>query len=308
MDLNLPKVKGDFSSLEGWLKNLERIGFQSTHLGKAVKIYREILRTEARFLSFTANLVASGLRELLAEMVKEGHFNVLVTTAGAIEHDFIKAFSPYYVGSFDLNDAELHEKGINRLGNLLVPSQRYVLFEEHIHAVFERLLPSASPSEIAREMGKYLEEKGKGEGSFLYWAYKKGVPVFVPGITDGATGLQAFFFKQKHPEFSIDVTKDMKDLADIVLRAESTGALILGGGISKHHVIGANIVRGGLDYAVYITTAVEWDGSLSGARTREAVSWGKIKDAGSSITVYGDATLLLPLLWFSVKIAETKEG
>ncbi|RLG75510.1 MAG: deoxyhypusine synthase, partial [Thermoprotei archaeon] len=71
---------------------------------------------------------------------------------------------------------------------------------------------------------------------------------------------------------------------------------ILGGGISKHHTIWWNQFKGGLDYAVYVTTAVEWDGSLSGAKTREAISWGKIKTSARHVTVYGDVTVILPIL------------
>ena len=88
----------------------------------------------------------------------------------------------------------------------------------------------------------------------------------------------------------------MKKLANIVMLAKKTGGIILGGGISKHHTIGANVVRGGLDYAVYLTTAAEWDGSLSGAKTNEAVSWGKISEKARPVTVHGDATITFPLI------------
>ena len=118
----------------------------------------------------------------------------------------------------------------------------------------------------------------------MYWATKNNIPIFCPGITDGALGLQVYFFKQKFPDFGIDVTGDMKKLADIVLKADKTGGIILGGGIAKHHTIGVNILREGLDYVVYITIATQYDGSLSGARSNEAKSWSKIKEEGNTIT------------------------
>jgi deoxyhypusine synthase len=71
---------------------------------------------------------------------------------------------------------------------------------------------------------------------------------------------------------------------------------VLGGGISKHHAIGVNLLRGGLDYAVYVTTSSPWDGSLSGARTNEAVSWGKIAEKARHVTVDCDATIAFPLI------------
>jgi deoxyhypusine synthase len=110
-----------------------------------------------------------------------------------------------------------------------------------------------------------------------------------------------YFFKQDHKDFIVDVTGDMKQLADIVLNSDKTGAIILGGGISKHHIIGANILRDGLDFAVYVCTAPEFDGSLSGAQTREAKSWGKIKEEANSINVNCDATIAFPLMAAALK-------
>jgi deoxyhypusine synthase len=133
------------------------------------------------------------------------------------------------------------------------------------------------------------------ESSILYWAAKHSIPVYVPGITDGAVGYQLWLFSQDH-DLKVDLLKDSGELNDIVYNAKKTGALIIGGGISKHHTLWWNQFRGGLDYAVYITTAAEWDGSLSGARPREAVSWGKINEKAKRIIIEGDASLLLPIM------------
>ena len=71
---------------------------------------------------------------------------------------------------------------------------------------------------------------------------------------------------------------------------------MIGGGISKHHTIWWNQFKGGLNYALFITTATQYDGSLSGARLKEAVSWGKIDKKAEYVTVDGDATIILPVL------------
>ena len=102
--------------------------------------------------------------------------------------------------------------------------------------------------------------------------------------------------RQKSPNFMIDVLADEQILSDLTWTAEESHALMVGGGISKHHVIWWNQYRGGLDSAVSITTAPEYDGSLSGARLREAISWGKIRPEASQVVVEGDASVLLPLL------------
>ncbi|RLF32004.1 MAG: deoxyhypusine synthase, partial [Thermoplasmata archaeon] len=139
------------------------------------------------------------------------------------------------------------------------------------------------------------KEKNKEE-SIIFWAYKNSIPIFVPGVTDGAFGSQIWMYYQEHRDFNIDLLKDEQDLSDIIFEAKKSGALILGGGISKHHTIWWNQYKDGLDYAVYVTTADEYDGSLSGAQTREAVSWGKIKEKSKNITINGDITVLLPLM------------
>src|SRR5438093_7900065 len=115
-------------------------------------------------------------------------------------------------------------------------------------------------------------------------------------IFDGAVGYQLWSFWQEHKEFAIDQFRDEADLADLVFKAKETGALMIGGGVSKHHTIWWNQFRGGLDHAVYITTAPEWDGSLSGARVREGISWGKVKETANQVTIEGDASAILPMM------------
>lgn len=290
-------------SVKELVKAYGESGFQGTHILQAVELVKRMKKEKATiFLAFTANVVASGLRGVIADLVRDGYADVIVTTGGALDHDLIKAYQPYLLGSFAENDVELHQKDVNRIGNILVPSARYELLEEKMQKVFGEAYKGkkmTTPSEIAEIMGKGIED----EGSFLRQAFLKKVPVFSPGITDSAIGLQTYFWKQKreYADCGIDVTGDMKKLADRALNSEKTAAVIIGGGISKHHTIGVNLLRGGLDYALYLTTAEAWDGSLSGAPASEAVSWGKIKEEARHVTVHGDATVTLPLIYYSLE-------
>jgi deoxyhypusine synthase len=239
-------------------------------------------------------MMASGLRGVLTQLIEKKRFNCVITTGGSIDHDLIKSFDPYLLGGFGDDDAKLHEKGINRIGNILVPSDRYVLLEEKIQKVFEKIYEKKNTTnhlELVSEISKTLPQ-----GSFLRACADNGVKVFSPGMIDSAIGLQLYFFKQEHKDFVLDETGDMNSLAQIALTATRTGALILGGGISKHHTLGINLTRGGLDYSVYLTTASAWDGSLSGAVPSEAKSWGKIREKGRVASVYGDASIILPIL------------
>ena len=127
-------------------------------------------------------------------------------------------------------------------------------------------------------------------------AHKNNIPVFCPAITDGSIGDMIYFAKYKHPEFLIDVTQDMKKLNDLTFNAKKTGLIILGSGVVKHHILNTNMMRNGADYAVYINNAQEFDGSDAGARPDEAISWGKILPNSKSVKVFGDATILFPLI------------
>lgn len=289
------------NSAAGIVEQFRCAGFQASELAKAAELIAEMKREKAAvFFGFTANLVASGLRGVIAEMCRKKMVDAIVTTAGSIDHDVIKTLVPYGLGSFSADDIKLHRSGINRVGNIFVPNKGFILFEKKMQqwlGEFCRKKTCFSPSGLGALIGSRIKSKD----SFLYWCAKNKIPVFCPGITDGAVGLQMYFFKQENREFCVDVTADMDALAQIVLTADKTGAIILGGGISKHHIIGANLMRGGLDYAVYISTAGEFDGSLSGARTSEAKSWGKIKEKGKAVHVCADATIAFPLVAAALK-------
>ena len=284
------------SDIKKTMEDFSSVGFQATQVARAIELIRNMKKERTTiFLSFTSNMVASGLRGCIAELCKNKFIDLIITAGGSLDHDLIRCYKNYEIGDFFMDDIKLHKKGINRLGNILVSNECYVELEKRMKPIFEKLYSknkTISPSELAREIGNSVNDKN----SFSYWCSKNGIPVFCPGITDSAIGLQTYFFKQQHKDFAIDVTKDMQQLASIVLSANKTGGIILGGGISKHHTIGVNILRGGLDSAVYITTASPWDGSLSGARTQEAISWGKLKEKSRYVTVDCDATIAFPLI------------
>jgi len=243
--------------------------------------------------------MASGLRGLFKDLARQKLIDAVVTTGGSIDHDIIRAYNTYLLGSFDMMDEQLHSQDINRLGNILIPNSRYELLEQKLKPVLNMMYDkstSYTPSRFIEGLADKLNE----QDMFIKIARDNQIPVFCPSLTDSAIGLQLFFFKQDHPDFMIDSAGDLKRLHEFTLNSEKLGGLIVGGGVSKHHLIGSTLLRGGLDYAVYLTTASEFDGSLSGARPKEAKSWGKINEKARAVSVYGDATITLPIILNSV--------
>jgi deoxyhypusine synthase len=274
-------------------------GFTAKSMWQAAQILHDMHADDGctKFLSFPAAPVATGLRGVLVDMVKAGLVDVIITASGTLDHDIARTRASYYHGSFEMDDAELHRSGYHRLGNILIPLDNYgPLVEKTMQRLLAKLyaggVRSVTSEFLCAEIGKELGSTS----SLLWWAQKKGVPVFVPGITDGAVGSQLWLFAESHRDFGIDLLGDERRLSDIVADSKRTGALVLGGGISKHHTIWWNMFRGGLDYACYVTTADEYDGSLSGAQVREAVSWGKVKEKAKQVTLKGEVTTLLPFL------------
>ena len=277
-------------------------GFTAKKLAVGVDILETMIQDRecTMFLSFPACIISTGTRGVIREMLKRNLVDVVVTTCGTLDHDLARVWKDYFHGSFMADDRELHKKGVNRLGNIFIPLECYgIILEEKMQPILEELYQIKqkwSTKDIIWEFGKRLEKEKNGKDSIMYWAWKNKIPIFVPGITDGAFGSQLWMYYQEHRDLTIDLFSDEQELSDIVFDAKKTGAFIIGGGISKHHVIWWAQFKDGLDYAVYLTTAVEYDGSLSGAQTREGISWGKITEKADNVTIEGDATVFLPFM------------
>ena len=274
-------------------------GFESKNLAYGVDILRRMISDQkcTRFLSFVGAIISTGARGIVRDMVKNKMINVIITTCGALDHDIARTYDNYYSGDFRMDDGMLLENNIHRLGNVLVPMKNYgPLIEEKVQKCLNDMYKEGKRDVATYDITKYIGSS-LDESSFLYWAYKNKIPVIVPGIVDGAVGSQVWLFYQLHKDLKIDILKDQSKLSDLVFEAKKTGAFMIGGGISKHHTLWWNQFRGGLDYAVYITTAPEWDGSLSGALVAEAISWGKVSTKAQQTTIHGDATTLLPFIY-----------
>lgn len=272
-------------------------GFQASHLAKAIEIIKKMRKEKAYiYLGYTSNMVSSGLRDIFRYLAEHKLVDVIVTSAGGIEEDFIKCLGDFKLGSFSADGSELRKKGINRIGNIFVPNSRYVKFEKFMLPVLEKHKndKDLTPSKLIKILGEEINNKE----SIYYWCSKNNIPVFCPAIMDGSLGDMIYFFKTKNPNFKLDITDDTVELNNTSVGKNKTGMIILGSGVIKHAICNANLYRNGADYAVYINSLPEYDGSDSGASPEEAKSWGKIKGSSESesVKVFGDATIVFPLV------------
>lgn len=295
-------VKGpDFSenySLKDFISNYSNIGFQATHLHKAIEEIKRMKNSKI-FFGCTSNIITSGLRDTICYLAKNKKINVFVTTAGGIEEDLIKCFKKTYLASFDIKGKLLRENGYNRVGNLLIPNKNYAEFETWFSTIIENLTKYHSkenpliltPSKFIRILGKEIND----ENSVLYWCYKNNINVYCPAMTDGSMG-DILTFHKNRDKFKLDIVEDIYNMNSETMFEKETGVIILGCGLVKHHILNANLFKNGADYCVLINNSNEFDGSDAGANIEEAISWGKIKKKNSGVKVFGDATILFPII------------
>jgi deoxyhypusine synthase len=296
--------RGDFD-LSEMLEKYSTTGFQATHLKEAVELVKEMRDEDAKiFLTFTSNIISSGLREVVAYLARQDMVDVMITSAGSHTEDVIKSAKDFKMGEWDADEAALREQGINRLGNIYVESDNYVWLESWLNEnFFDEFFSEEkirTPTDLARELG---EEVGKDENteesdSFLFHAAENEIPVFCPAMIDAEIGDFMFYYRQEQDEdIGIEILDDWDSLIHEAIEAETSAIIAVGDGVPKHQAIMSNLFRGGTDYAVYISTGMEGDGSLSGAPPKEAVSWGKIKEKTRNYTqVEAEATLVFPLI------------
>ncbi|KAJ9143322.1 Deoxyhypusine synthase [Pleurostoma richardsiae] len=313
-ELDFNKFKGRPITVDDLFQGMKHMGFQASSMCEAIRIINDMRawrdsetgdRTTI-FLGYTSNLISSGLRGVLRYLVEHRHVSAIVTTAGGIEEDFIKCLGDTYMSSFSASGAELRAQGLNRIGNLVVPNSNYCAFEDWIVPILDKMLEEQetskgtdeeinwTPSKVIHRLGKEIND----ERSVYYWAYKNNIPVFCPALTDGSIGDMLYFhtFKAAPRQLKVDIVEDIRRINTMSVRAKRAGMIILGGGVVKHHIANACLMRNGAESAVYINTAQEFDGSDAGARPDEAVSWGKIKIGADSVKVYLEATSCFPFI------------
>ncbi|CAH7688603.1 Deoxyhypusine synthase-domain-containing protein [Phakopsora pachyrhizi] len=321
------RVRGpDFETefeLNDLMNSYESIGFQASSLHQSIDIINRMRnwrlsdedsrierdseddeRTRV-FLGFTSNMISSGLREVMSYLTKHNHIDVIVTTAGGIEEDLIKCLAPTFLSSdksFNpASGSELRQKGLNRIGNLIVPNSNYCKFEDWVIPILDRMRLEQLEGQVRWSPSRVIERLGSeinNQDSYLYWAAKNKIPVFCPALTDGSFGDMLCFhsIKMDPDPLVIDIVSDIRRINELGRSAKRAGMIVLGGGVCKHQIANSMLYRNGADYAVYVNTAQEFDGSDSGARPDEAVSWGKLKSKCESVKVFADATLVFPLI------------
>jgi deoxyhypusine synthase len=262
---------------------------------RAVCLYEKMLRDPdaTKFFGLAGAMVPAGMGGIVQDLVNRGCIDVLVSTGANMTHDIIEAIGcHHYHGRADCSDIELRHEDINRIYDVYLPNEAFIRFEEFMQGTYSEIPDGStvSISDLLSHIGSRLDS------GILSAAFRKGVPVYCPAIQDSMIGLQYWLFSQSH-RVTVDAFKDMPALLDRCFSAKKAGALLVGGGVPKNYILQSMLMtENGFSYAVQLTGDRPDLGGLSGATLDEARSWGKLTEEASAVTVYGDATILLPLL------------
>ncbi|MFY9800612.1 MAG: deoxyhypusine synthase [Methanoregula sp.] len=268
-------------------------------LSRAADIYHQMLLDPetTKFFGLAGAMVPAGMGGIVSDLVKNGHIDVLVSTGANLTHDIIEAIGcRHFHGTAFCNDIELRHDEINRIYDVYLPNEAFEKFEEFMQNMFGRLEPGStvSISGLLNHLGENLSS------GILHTAAKKQVPVYCPAVQDSMIGLQYWLFSQTN-QVTVDAFADMPSLMDRCFMTKKAGAFLVGGGVPKNFILQSMLMTpNGFDYAVQLTGDRPDLGGLSGATLDEARSWGKITEAAQAVTVYGDATITLPVLIASV--------
>jgi len=273
--------------------------FQAGNLAKAVDIYEEMLKKRnSVMLAFAGAMVPGGMRKVIADLIRDGMVDLVVTTGANMTHDLASAFGEkYYVCGDKVDDEQFRKKGISRIYDVASPDSTSIGFEKGIQKVFSDIKEDYySTPELMSEIGQRIKDKN----SIVRQAYLKKIPLFVPALEDSILGIQLWIHSQDR-KVKLDPLKDIKQITDWVYDHKNRGAISLGGGVPKNFALQSALIPGPHNYAIQVTLDRPESGGLSGATLEEAISWGKLTRKSKFACVYSDSTIVFPMMVAAVR-------
>ena len=282
--------------------------FGAGRLSVACDIYEKMIREQecTIFLGLAGAVVPAGMRSLIADLIREGLINVVVSTGANMVHDAIEALGGHhYKGHWLMNDEVLYKHHVYRIYDVLVPEEDFIKLDLRLTSLYDEIADenkgkTLSSRAFAWELGKRLNDPN----SILRAAYESNVPVFLPAVRDSELGYVYYLHASRRgfkDTLAVDAFKDVPEIIGICRRSPINGMIIIGGGVPRNTIQSAALAtKSGLDYAVVITMDRPETGGLSGSTLEETISWGKVKGNADKVMVFADAMIVFPIMAASV--------
>jgi deoxyhypusine synthase len=283
--------------------------FGAGRVAAACDIYERMVREDdcTVFLALAGAMVPAGLRQLVADLLRENLIDVLVTTGANMVHDAIEALGGHhYKGHWAVDDYMLYKNHTYRIYDVFVPEEDFIKLDMELVKIYDQMAnenkgKTLSSKDFAWEMGKRL----KDPNSILRAAYETKAPIFIPAVRDSEFGY-IYNLHATRRQFKntlvVDAFKDVPEIISICRGSSKNGMIVIGGGVPRNTIQSAALAtKSGIDYAVVITMDRAETGGLSGSTLEETVSWGKLKGQADKTMVIGDAMIVFPIMVASVK-------
>ena len=301
----------DFTSFDSRkiIESMRKMSFTSRDTAKAAEIYNEMLSDKdcSIFLTIAGSTSAAGCMKLYSDLIKFNMVDAIVATgASIIDMDFFEALGfKHYQGDQFQDDKVLRDNYIDRIYDTYIDEEQLQHCDKKICDIANNLPPKSYTSrEFIKEIGKYLKKNAKKKNSLIELAYDNDVPIFCPAFTDSSAGFGLVLHQEQNPSkhITIDSVREFRELTEIKLKSNTSGLIMIGGGVPKNFVqdtvVCAELLGKKVNmhkYAIQITVADTRDGACSSSTLKEASSWGKV-DTTKDQMVFAEATSVLPLI------------
>ena len=278
------------------VSQMKEAGFGARKIGLASDIAEEMFNEKncQVFLGLAGAMVPAGMKQIIIDLIKKKHVNVIVTTGANLTHDLIEALgdSHYHCDKWD--DEEFEKKGYYRMYNVLMKNKVYEKLEGFFEEHWEEFKKTKNIKDFIKKIGELLPGSSN---SILRQAYENDCSIYSPALADSGIGLMIWGRLAAGKGISIDAFEDMKDIIDKAWTSEKKGIIYIGGGTPKNFIQQSLQFSSGADYGIQITTDSVASGGSSGAPLVEGKSWGKLKTDAKFVDVKCDATIALPLIF-----------
>jgi deoxyhypusine synthase len=302
------KVSPDDSILDV-LEKMGDCSFQGRNLSIALDIWDNMLDDDRCLIFFglAGAMSAAGMRLLVIYLIENRYIDCLVSTGANIFHDIHEARGfHHWKWHPEADDSQLKKKNLDRVYDTLLSEDELRTTDNWLDKLSYNI--NHGRPITTREYLNILGEKMNSEGvtdCIVSAAYRQNIPIYIPAIADSSIGI-SLANKKYEPDnyFKFDVIGDIYESSYITENSPRSGVIYVGGGSPKNFIQQSEVVytRGpetgnqGHYYAIQITTDVPHWGGLSGCTFSEAKSWGKIAKEATTVAVFSDATISLPIL------------
>jgi len=307
--------------------------FNSLTLKQAAVSYVDQIKKDNKMMITMGGAMSTALigKMGLVDMINKGAVHAITCTGANLEEDVFRliADSQYKIipewrthrAEEDLELGKTHA----RVTDIAIPEEYAIRkLEKIVLEEWQDALKTNTPkfpyefmySLFRKEKIQPLIERPLEE-SWVYAAFKKNIPIFVPGWEDSTLGnIFASYCTEVNPrpvklksfvvKSGIDVMLDLINWYKTTAKKTKIGFFQIGGGISGDFPICVvPLLRADLEfndvhhwsYFCQICDSTESYGSYSGARPNEKISWDKLDTKSPSFVIESDATIVLPLMF-----------